>query len=761
VGPAWLVSPQTTVRAQTWTVVWPKPPFVVRSHGGKCLDFGPPPQINGAPVFIRTCDGSTAQQVHIEEVNAQRDVILRAGTKVIGVKSDLVMTPGASPGAAPLELQPEVDRNRGIATNQVFALDGDSIILASDRRRVVKVQNARGANQTPLVLGPRDLADAELWTFAASDGSSWRPTSGFVRISQDHDRPGGEAVARLAFIDAIRNATWGTVIELDGDVALDLTDVEPLYIPAGVTIRGDRRGTRPGPLLKALDAQLSLSEHFPNSDVGMLFIYGDHVRITGLRLQGPRLASNGAAPYAMGIATQDQFMALVDRNEMFDWPSAAIYVNSEAPDSSVPPARPQNLKVVRNFLHHNLGFYGYGVFVGDSYPLIEGNTFLSHYHAIAASKARLSAYRAWFNLVLSAGVEGGSDFDAHGSGEDDFGGEAGQYFEIGRNSFLGSNRPNFNLRGEPALTAEFLRNVSRQSLEDAVECSYCGDKLNVYTNNHFSSPRPTNRLGVGDFDGDGTQDLFLATGEAWYYAPGGKAEWRYLNARTDGIADLLFGDFDADGRTDVFTQHGYSWDVSWGGASDWESINVSWSIRGAVAVGDFIGDERDDVFYADGERWYASDGGASSFTPLDVSRYLVPSLRFGDFDADGKTDVFGVVDGYWQVAFGGASGWTRLRPKLTDTVATLTVADFNGDGRADVATSNPWLTGHVWKMSSMGTADWTTLRTDSAPLFSAAAIGRFDGGNTSADVLLWNHNNLDIAGGAAGTAVRHSRQDMR
>jgi hypothetical protein len=33
--------------------------------------------------------------------------------------------------------------------------------------------------------------------------------------------------------------------------------------------------------------------------------------------------------------------------------------------------------------------------------------------------------------------------------------------------------------------------------------------------------------------------LFLATGAAWYYAPMGKAEWRYLNAQTDGISDLL------------------------------------------------------------------------------------------------------------------------------------------------------------------------------------------------------------------------------
>ena len=106
---------------------------------------------------------------------------------------------------------------------------------------------------------------------------------------------------------------------------------------------------------------------------------------------------------------------------------------------------------------------------------------------------------------------------------------------------------------------------------------------------------------MGDFDGDGTQDLFLATGAAWYYAPAGKAEWRYLNAQTDKLDTLLFGDFDADGRTDVFTQHGGNrWDVSWGGASRWETINGSGPLLGNAAIGDFDGDHRADVFYADG-----------------------------------------------------------------------------------------------------------------------------------------------------------------
>ena len=109
---------------------------------------------------------------------------------------------------------------------------------------------------------------------------------------------------------------------------------------------------------------------------------------------------------------------------------------------------------------------------------------------------------------------------------------------------------------------------------------------------------------------------------------------------------------------------------------------------------------------------------------------------------------------------GGTSGWTPLRAKLTDSVAGLIVADFNGDRRADVATSSGLLNIFVWKVSYSGTDDWTTLRTASRPLASVAAVGRFDG-NASADVLLWHSDYLDIATRGAGNSNRHSREDMR
>jgi len=99
-------------------------------------------------------------------------------------------------------------------------------------------------------------------------------------------------------------------------------------------------------------------------------------------------------------------------------------------------------------------------------------------------------------------------------------------------------------------------------------------------------------LAVGDFDGDGLQDVFLGTGVAWYFSSGGQAEWRFLNRMPEHASQLLFGDFDADGRTDVLALHGSSMEVSWAGLSPWQTINTTTFPLSDMAIGDFNDDGR-------------------------------------------------------------------------------------------------------------------------------------------------------------------------
>ncbi len=462
----------------------------------------------------------------------------------------------------------EVTAISGSASGQIFALDGDSIILAADRTRVVQVQNNRCENRTPLVLGPRNLADAEFWTFVATDRSNRKPTSGFVRVPQEKD-----FVKAISDVDPQLHpgvVSWGTVIEVDPAVSIDLSNAY-LNIPEGVTIRSNRRGTNYG-------AEL-WTKKVVSAEEPMLEIKANGVRIMGMRLRGPTGSLDRDSPDSYGIRAHSQFTSILDHNDLSEWTVAAVDVTGDSiPDRQDPRTRPTNLRVVRNFIHHNAkGGLGYGVVTGKGgFLSIENNTFVYNRHAIAGDGTEFTGYRAWSNLVqypvplYDVSNNPQQDFDMHGTGGgsqcEACGGIAGTYIEIARNTFLGGNRENFLLRGTPTFLAEFHHNVCVGKLGDVIKNYGDRSKLIVAGSEQFEVPNPTTHLGVGDFDGDGRDDLFLATGAAWYFAPAGNAEWRFLNAQTDGIGSLLFGDFDADGRTDVFTQHGSHWDVSWGGA---------------------------------------------------------------------------------------------------------------------------------------------------------------------------------------------------
>jgi len=536
---------------------------------------------------------------------------------------------------------------------QQFLLDGDSIILAANRDMVVQPQNSRSVRRTPLVLGPRELKDTEFWDFIAIDSTANRLTSGFINVRNESE-----------LRNALANALPNTVLVVDNSASLVFRDLQgPLLIPAGVTIRANRRGVSLGP-------QIMLSPG--HTGLALLQNAGNDIRITGLRLRGPGRDPNGSLPGVSGIHADVRFRLIIDNNDMSDWTTAAVDVAGPIEDdmSCQPPKTPSpTVFVIRNFIHDNeernesMSSYGYGVASGsDAYPFVQANTFLANVHSIAGDGYALTGYQVFDNLFLSKVISGsGGDVDMHGQTGDPndhshVGGIGGTTVEVARNSFLRTGKPNFDLRGSPCSNAvdRFHDNVSLQGMNESVSW-YAGGSLPAFlqASGKFGASNPTRNLGVGDFDGDGTDDLFLATGAGWYFASGGQAEWRFLSAKVETIDRLLFGDFDGDGRTDVFTQQGRDWLVSWGGVSPWEKINESAAQIADLAIGDFDGDGRADVFYADGQNWWISSGGNTPFKLFDNSSFRVPDLRFGDFNGDGKTDVFGLVSGKWMVTYGG------------------------------------------------------------------------------------------------------------
>jgi hypothetical protein len=387
------------------------------------------------------------------------------------------------------------------------------------------------------------------------------------------------------------------------------------------------------------------------------------------------------------------------------------------------------------------------------------------------------------------------DFDVHGTlspgGQHD-GGFAGYHADFGWNTLIDGGNPNLALRGQPCKEPDsFHNNSSGDDVSDAFKTwDYFGDEDDptsstgelTIVNNTWKAPDPTNVVGVGDFDGDGVADLFLATGTTWFYSPGATTEWRYLNGgKTDHIQKLLLGDFNGDGRTDVVGMNGVNLMVSWGGISDWEVLN---SLPGAsltdMAAGDFDGDGRTDILFADGVNWYLSSGGSGSFHFVNTSSFRISNLRFGHFQTCGsgrETDVFGIVSGKWQVTCGALNDWIPLPVSLTSNLTNLYVSDFDGDGNADIAVADkPDVTGGrqvtrwPWHFSHNGIQGFSTnivSPTASCPDLNnspakplVAGIGRF-GGNPSSDILMWGTNRLCIIPAGVDEAQAQSRGLMR
>jgi hypothetical protein len=780
---------------------------------GRCLTFS---QAAGSPVFVDDCANGAAQQIGVEEFLPSVTKPLQPGA--VGVPTpptvhQVRLHAGAqciAAGTGQLaEGVPVVLAPCSFATGQIFVLDGDSIILDTDRDLVVQLGKSDTRPNAPLVLAQRHLSDTEFWDFVAVDGSGRPPTSVFVSVGEAADLQQALAITGP-----------NSVIQITGDIAFPAL-AKALAVPNGVTIRGNRRGVLLGP-------QLSLSVDsgvVPVSSLGFTgFIeaLGDNVRITGLRIRGPSRAECSGIDQdpscsqhsVAGVVTEvanDEIKLIIDHNDMSDWTRAAVDLYTwlgepSPPTCSQPPLyRARNIVIARNFIHDNRqrsnnppGGHsdadGYGVAAGwGSHPLIAGNMFLDNVHSVTSDGTPFAGYTVQDSLFLSPGSfsHASANIDMHGSGTDHDGGIGGSGVDVLRNTFLDGADQVFSMRGYPCdgEPDNFQGNVVQQGIQSAINWESGGPPpAYLKIDSRFvtpPSPRPTpppgpppfslldptQRLGVGDFDGDSKDDLFLATGAGWYYAPDANAEWRFLSAKTETINNLLFGDFDGDGRTDVFMQVGANWMVSWGGRSPWQLLSnrsADWSQPGSgggshgmldLAVGDFVGDKRADVFYADGVNWYVSDGGVGPLVLYASSSFRIPDIAFGHFDKDHindpKTDVVGSVDNQWMAVFAhGEHIWKPLRSALTNTMAGLVVADFDGDGLDDIA----MVGASQWKVSKDGVDDWTPLYT--ATNFLAA--GRFDQQRSrGSDILTWNGNGVDMLPEGTGAPQQQSRQNMR
>ena len=254
----------------------------------------------------------------------------------------------------------------------------------------------------------------------------------------------------------------------------------------------------------------------------------------------------------------------------------------------------------------------------------------------------------------------------------------------------------------------------------------------------------TASVAVGDFNGDGNQDLAVgnSNGVAIVLGDGTGNFSAATNFAASGTEHygIAVGDFNGDGKQDLVVANFDASNVSIllgnGAGSFTAATNFATGTNPcSVAVGDFNGDGKQDLAFAKGSgiSILLGDGAGNFGAPSNFAAGGLPrSVVVGDFNGDGKQDlaVANVNSDNLSILFGNGAGSFSAPTNFTVGNDPLSVAlgDFNGDGKQDLAAAN-----------SQGPYNVSVLLGNGAGNFSAAvnfpvvsqptsvAVGDFNG----------------------------------
>ena len=288
-----------------------------------------------------------------------------------------------------------------------------------------------------------------------------------------------------------------------------------------------------------------------------------------------------------------------------------------------------------------------------------------------------------------------------------------------------------------------------------------------------------------DLNGDGKADVvgifgsnllvYLSKGDGTFAAgvPYG------LGVASPGSTLISFADFNGDGKTDVAVSTGNAMEIVFLGNGDGTfqaartSAGVPSGCSTAFAVsGDFNGDGKPDLAWncpnivpVLGVYILAGNGDGTFQAPTVSIPDVSGTMAAADLNGDGKLDLVVEVDGIaGQIFLGNGDGTfsnadnyalTFLTPVSAPTPVDggISLADFNLDGKPDIAIGNNLLIGN-----GNGTFQGVQAANISSPFTPLAAVGKFDNQQSVPGVAAALNMDIDILAndGKGGLSLSHN-----